>query len=71
MYTIEISIDLQEVEKVKLLILGVVIILGLVAYFSLKSLGNGDGSESSKSQGCGCNCATCSEGCGNTKKQKS
>ncbi len=55
----------------KLLILAVVIILGLVAYFSLKSLGQGDGKEPSKSQGCGCNCSTCSEGCGSAKNKKS
>lgn len=55
----------------KLLILGVVILLALVAYFSLKSLGEGNGEEATKSQGCGCNCATCSEGCGSAKKQKS
>ncbi len=54
----------------KLLILAVVIILGLVAYFSLKSLGQGDGKDPSKSQGCGCNCSTCSEGCGSAKNKK-
>ena len=53
-------------ERVKILILGIVIVVGIVAYLSLKSLGENGGKNRSETQGCSCNCATCSEGCKGT-----
>ena len=52
----------------KLIILGVVLLVALVAYLSLKSIGQGDGDTGQVGKGCTGNCIGCKEHCSGPKE---